>query len=254
MKTKTIITLIALVFISEKSLAQLEVFGKVTDQNGTGIPGVLVSTGRIKNLTDNKGRFEVYLQKGAGQIVFKHPEFINSSLYYGRNDADFISVSMKPRKKMDSYSVQVLNKLKPGEIMPNIKLKNLANSRALSMRLSADTEKVHLLVFWRASSDLSLVSKIDYITWYAGSGIKSYFVNNGDSPEVISKFLISLNKRLTFPVMFGGSVLAKIFDIQHRSFAVWLDRDRKIIAITGLEDVTKKNVDAAIKGKYGALQ
>ncbi|MGB0980136.1 MAG: carboxypeptidase regulatory-like domain-containing protein, partial [Croceimicrobium sp.] len=87
---RLVLSALCLLFFSFNSLAQTQIFGTVTDENGKAIDGVKVSVGDYYTLTDEDGSYELDLSPGNGMLV----AFLN----YGY-EPDTLSISLEKNEK-----------------------------------------------------------------------------------------------------------------------------------------------------------
>lgn len=144
-----------------------------------------------------------------------------------------------------------------GDRVPDVVLNNLYNYSVASTKLSAFSGKLLLLDFW-ATYCATCIQKMDHLEQL----VKQY-------PEQLQVLLVSTagkadtrqrinalfervknnsGKKFQLPVVVNDRVLSALFPNKYLPHIVWINGDQKVIAITGSEAVTAKNIDSVLQG------
>lgn len=144
-----------------------------------------------------------------------------------------------------------------GDTLPDIVLHDLYNYPASNVPISSFKSDLVLLDFWATwcSSCIASFPKMHALQARFGHSISIIMVNGSlsDQPKKVSAFFARRKSRsgdtFTLPYMLGDTVVQKYFPFFYLPHYVWLNKDRRVIAITASEDVTESNIGAAIKGQ-----
>ncbi|UOE52556.1 TlpA family protein disulfide reductase [Mucilaginibacter sp. SMC90] len=143
-----------------------------------------------------------------------------------------------------------------GDKMPDMVISNVLNAREKTIDLAKLRGKVILLDFWNTfcSSCIEGFSDLDSLQHVYPDKLKVILVNpgNGDTRKgidiVIKRTKSWSNYGFDLPIVFPGSSVTSLFKFRGVPHTIWIGEDGTIIAITGKEDVTSKNIALAING------
>lgn len=148
-----------------------------------------------------------------------------------------------------------------GDTMPDILFQKILNYKKTSARLSEFKAQLLILDLWSVTCGgcITLFPKMDALQKEFGGRVNILLVDPYrlpyDSEEKVKAILAGLKKRTGFspslPIPINDTGINTYF--QHRSIPheVWLDSNRKVLAITSAEEVTKENIEMFLS-KNGA--
>jgi thiol-disulfide isomerase/thioredoxin len=143
--------------------------------------------------------------------------------------------------------------LEIGDSVPDIRIKNIINHTESSVHLSDFRDKMILLDFWGTSctSCIAALPGLDSLQKKFKDRLQVITVTKLDSKDKVESTLRHIRKtnNLQLPIVIADEILYKYFPYKLVSHAVWIDKDRKLRAVTGIEYVTKENIEAMLSGK-----
>jgi thiol-disulfide isomerase/thioredoxin len=153
---------------------------------------------------------------------------------------------------------QTVRPLHIGDEIPNVELRNMTNYKASSAKLSDFNADLILLDFWGTwcSACLQSFPKMDSLKREFKS-IKILLVNtksriSKDNKPKIQNTLKKLNQRtgsdIRLPVVYNNDQLDALFPLKYIPQVIWISKN-KVIAITGSEEVTAKNISIVLNGR-----
>lgn len=147
--------------------------------------------------------------------------------------------------------------LSVGDILPNVVLSNLYNYPTASLSLSQLKDKYLIIDFWSSwcGSCIESFPEMHDLQKQFASQLKLLMVNSyaNDNKKKVDHFF-SVRKQRTGNVfeltyMLEDSVLSNYFPHKSIPHYIWLDKNRKVAAITGQEEVTATNIQEWLGGK-----
>ncbi len=140
--------------------------------------------------------------------------------------------------------------LKVGDTMPDIPFRNLINYKTTEAKLSDFKGKLTILDFWftKCGACIEGFPKMDKLKAKFGNQIEIILVNTQqtkDTREMVEKRFAKLKVtgyEVKLPYMYGDTVLEKYISYKYMPHHVWIDGNRKIVAITSGDEVTEDNV------------
>jgi thiol-disulfide isomerase/thioredoxin len=158
-----------------------------------------------------------------------------------------------------SFSVFAQNPLAIGDRLPEVQMENMINYPATTAKLSDFKGKLLLIDFWATwcTSCLHNFPKLDSLQSALGPEFKVLLINSKPTRDDASKLRTFFNKwesRTGKKLGLATTVSDTIMDhlLPHRLLPhyVWVDENRKVIAITSSEAVTTDNVKAVLQGQH----
>jgi thiol-disulfide isomerase/thioredoxin len=142
--------------------------------------------------------------------------------------------------------------LSVGDIVPDIKIDGLINYKLGAVKISDFKGKLLVLDFWATwcSPCIASFKKLDSLQKMFGGKILILPVSY-ERKDFVTAFLKRMNKVIgLLPATITEDVqLSKLFPHTSLPHYVWIDGNRKIIAITEGTAVTEKNINATLSGK-----
>ena len=156
---------------------------------------------------------------------------------------------------------QTIVPLSVGNILPDVVLGKVYNYPTTSVALSQLKDKYIILDFWSSwcgSCIESFPEMHDLQKQFAGQ-LKILMVNSyaNDNKNKVDQFF-SFRKQRTgnsfeLTYVLEDSILSSYFPHQSIPHYIWLDKNRRVAAITGQEEVTATNIQEWLSGKTLAL-
>ena len=151
-----------------------------------------------------------------------------------------------------------IKRLYIGDTVPDLHFEKIINAPYGSTKLSGINSSITILDFWATwcSACVYAFPQLDSIQKEFQGKVQLLAVNN----EVITqekedKILIFLNKyRERFPgfslplAIENTELLRSYFPMSYISHFIWINQDRKIIAITGSKEITRAYIEDALNG------
>ncbi|MGC4036064.1 MAG: TlpA disulfide reductase family protein [Chitinophagaceae bacterium] len=163
-----------------------------------------------------------------------------------------------------SNAQSTIRPLKIGEKVPDVVLSNTYNSALVDLRLSFFQNKIIILDFWSSwcGNCIKLFTHLDSLQRKFGSNLQIILVNSrskesNDDEKKIKKIITSLEKRtgqsISLPVVYNCDSLDLYFPNKYIPHEVWLDENKKVIAITSWMEVTEQNISALLNNQPVSL-
>ena len=131
--------------------------------------------------------------------------------------------------------------IKIGEVCPDVKLSNMLNYKTDHASISDFKGKLLILDFWATwcAPCISMMPRLDSLQNEFGDQIQVLPVTSQDKATVLA-FMKSMKeyKNITMPSVINDKILAGLFPHVIIPHYVWLDKNSKVIAITGAEQLT----------------
>lgn len=132
-----------------------------------------------------------------------------------------------------------------GDEVPDVVLKNIVNYTSSQARLSDFTNKLLILDFWATwcAPCVSMLPVCDSLQKKFNNDIQILPVAEEGKTTIIN-FINNIQrvKHISFPSVTGDTVLSKMFVHTEIPHYVWIDKNKKVIAITGAEALTGSTI------------
>lgn len=143
--------------------------------------------------------------------------------------------------------------IKVGDTAPDILFNNLIKYKTNKQRLSDFSEKLLIIDFWATwcSPCVGMLPRMDSLRKEFKDDL--IFISITDQPKsYAAPFLEKVEKNndavFDIPVIYGDTTIQKLFPHRLLPHYVWLDvKTRKVLAITGLQYITKENLNSYLK-------
>lgn len=246
---KNLLLLIICLSLTKVTTAQhrgVYVYGDVKNEKGQPLVGTLVKLKKSQayELSDNKGRFRIWLRGGSDEILFSHPYFRTQTILYRDTDVYTLHVKLEQDKSIaneKSYKKYSRTQIVAGDPMPNFLLENIINSPYNARRVSDYKGKMLLLAFWSVKTGLNNIARINKLNLYFGNDLEILLINGAEDISAVNDCLSGVG-RIQTPVVLEKGLLKSGFQNRKLPFCVWLDRQGVVQSITGLEDVNDENI------------
>lgn len=147
-----------------------------------------------------------------------------------------------------AQNVIEFSNIKVGDTAPDILFKNLTKYKQSEQRLSEFSERLIIIDFWATWCDpcVGMLPRMDSLRKEFKDDL--IFISiTGQSKSYAKPFLEKVEKNygasFDIPVIYGDSTIRKLFPHRLIPHYIWLDvKTRKVVAITGLEYITKTNL------------
>lgn len=156
-------------------------------------------------------------------------------------------------KGQDKKAIDVTSKgIQIGQKVPDITINNIHNYKTKSVKLSDFKGKLIILDFWATwcSPCVAMIPKMDSLQRQFGDQIQFLSVTSENDKVVLpflEKFEEQKKKHYNLPMVTDNNELMVLFPHIYLPHYVWIDQNRVVLAITGLDEVSSKNIDNALK-------
>jgi thiol-disulfide isomerase/thioredoxin len=148
-----------------------------------------------------------------------------------------------------------------GDTVPDITITNVYNYPASTIHLSDLKGKLVILDFWSTwcGSCIEAFPKMEKLQKEFGDKIQIILVNvfPHDDAQKVSVFFAKRKEHtgdsLSLPYSLLQSAIAPYFPFRFIPHYVWIDANRKIIAITSQDEATPENIMAALHGHVNGI-
>jgi thiol-disulfide isomerase/thioredoxin len=145
-----------------------------------------------------------------------------------------------------------VKELSVGDTIPDIELKNILNYKTNSLWIKDFEGKLLILDFWATwcSPCIGAFAKIDTLQ-KKFSGKVQFLPVTAEETSTVKSFLEKLftAKRLLFPTVTADEVLGKLFKHTYLPHYVWINKNRKIVAISETKEINERNIQAVLENK-----
>ncbi|MBB5438899.1 hypothetical protein HDC92_002583 [Pedobacter sp. AK017] len=246
---KNLFLLLICLSLTEVTTAQhrgVYVYGDVKNEKGQPIVGTLVKLKKSQayELSDNKGRFRIWLRGGSDELSFSHPYFTAQTILYGDTDVYTLHIKLKQDKSIankKSFKKYSRTQIAVGDSLPNLLLENIINSPHSARWISDYKGKMLLLAFWSVKAGLNDIARINKLNLYFGNDMEILLINSTEDISAVNDCLSGIG-RIQTPVVLETGLAKSGFPNRNLPFCVWLDRQGVVQSITGLEDVNDENI------------
>lgn len=158
----------------------------------------------------------------------------------------------------NSSTLTEVRELKVGDVVPDITFQNVLNYKSKTAQLSDFKSDLIILDFWSVWCNACIESfvKLDQIKKKYEDKVQVLLVNPYDdkhnSQEAIEQLFSKLKARTGFypslPIPIHDTILSQIFPHRGVPHQVWIDKDMRVVAITGAYELSEENIDQIIEG------
>lgn len=143
------------------------------------------------------------------------------------------------------------------DILPDIPMTNMHNYPPGKARFSAFQKELTIIDFWATwcGSCIGSIAKLQSLQAKHAGQLQMLMVNASlsDDAQKVSGFFKKRQARtgmgFTLPYLLADTVFAALFPHQTIPHCIWIDKSRRIIAITDGGAVTQENIEAALQHK-----
>jgi len=148
-----------------------------------------------------------------------------------------------------------------GDMVPDITLNHLINYKTSIIKISSFRGKLLILDFWAiwCSGCIHEFSKLDSLQKQFGTNLQILLINeegeksSTENQKKVKAFFVLQQKKhsgsFSLPsTLKRTEILDQLFPHVFIPHFVWIAPDQKIIAITSGEEITRKNIEAVLKG------
>jgi thiol-disulfide isomerase/thioredoxin len=139
-----------------------------------------------------------------------------------------------------------------GEQTPDVDISTIINYNVTTAKLSDFKAKLIILDFWATwcGPCIKQFPKMDSLQKSFGDKIFILGVNN-ENVDLVNAYLKSSRNvnKILFPTAVNDRSFKKLFKHQTIPHYVWIDANRKVVAITGAGEVTKENIEKYLKNQ-----
>ena len=152
----------------------------------------------------------------------------------------------------------VLRSIHPGEKAPAIMFPDILNYKSNTASLSGFSGKLLILDFWATwcSACIKKFNLLDSMQLKYPNQLQVLLVNAAntrDTKQKIEDFFLrhknSRGSRLGLPTVYNDTTAGGYFPYEAIPHYVWIDPAQQVLAITGPDEVTAKNIEAVINGQ-----
>lgn len=148
-----------------------------------------------------------------------------------------------------------------GDTMPDVVMHQLYNYPLKTLRFSAFQKELTIIDFWASwcGACIAAFPKMQALQHSFGDQLQVLLVNASphDDANKIAAFLkrrkVRTGNELTLPYLVEDSLFSRLFPYKVIPHYVWLDQNRKVLAITDGDAVTEANIAALLAGKQPGL-
>ena len=148
-----------------------------------------------------------------------------------------------------------------GDTMPDVLLTNIYNHSLKQASFSALQKELTIIDFWASwcGACVGSFDKLQGLQKQFDSRLQLLMVNAspGEDASKLERFFKKRKERtgktFTLPYSIQDTVLSALFPFKVIPHCIWLDRNRRVIAITDTEAITAANIEGVLNGKVKAL-
>lgn len=147
--------------------------------------------------------------------------------------------------------------LQPGDPVPDLEFAHMMNFKYEKAKLSDFKGDLIILDMWATwcTACIANIPRMDSFKQKFGNKIDIILLNTigtGDDEKKVASFLTKFNSRyqnkLDLPLAVLDSVTEVLFPHTSLPHYVWINRDRKVVAISSSEEVNEYNINAVLAG------
>lgn len=143
-----------------------------------------------------------------------------------------------------------------GRQFPDVALTNIVNYPVKQAKISDFRGKLLILDFWATwcGPCVSMLSKTDSLQKQFDGKLQIMPVTT-ESEKTVDLFLEKLNrnKHILPPSVTGDTILRKLSTHTYIPHYVWINTNGTVVAVTGMEEITSKNIQAVLDGNQQGL-
>jgi thiol-disulfide isomerase/thioredoxin len=144
-----------------------------------------------------------------------------------------------------------------GDMVPNITVSNIINSKNASLKVADFKGKLLIIDFWATwcSPCVAMLPKNDSLQKDFGGKVQFLAVSNQDKKKV-EDFLEKLKtfKHINVPSAVSDTILNVLFPHQYIPYYAWISPEGRLIATTDESQVNEKNIKNIIAGNNRQLE
>jgi len=154
-----------------------------------------------------------------------------------------------------SHSQKLENQIKPlrvGQRLPEIILNKIHNYKATRYALSDMDFKLMIIQLWssKAVEYTAEYQTLENLEWVNNYNVQFLKVTPETESKILSSLLIDPPPSPSWiPLVTDDRVFTKLFPQVKSTQYIWIDRKRKIIAITNSYAITEENINLALENK-----
>jgi thiol-disulfide isomerase/thioredoxin len=163
------------------------------------------------------------------------------------------------RPAQAQQNTNLIKPLQVGDRVPDVLIKRIENYKTSEARLSDFNGKLLILDFWASwcGACISMLPRIDSLQRQFDDKIQILPVAY-QSSEVINDFLDRYQKkrgrRIALPEVMSDTLLHAMFPHTYLPHYVWINREGKVLTITGMEDMTASNIQKVLDGQANSIR
>jgi len=139
-----------------------------------------------------------------------------------------------------------------GENVPDATFREIVNYTSTSAKISDFKGKLLILDFWASwcSPCVAMFPKMDSLEKQFAGKIQVLPITKESEKKVVSflNHMYKIRHIRPFSVV-NDTLFSELFKYSQIPYYVWIDSNGKVIANTGAEEITAKNIDAVLKGQ-----
>ena len=139
-----------------------------------------------------------------------------------------------------------------GETVPDVAIKEIVNYKSTNAKLSEFKGKLLILDFWATycAPCVGMFPKTDSLEKLFNEKVKFLPITK-ESKEKVGAFLnhMYLIRHIKPISIVNDKVFGSLFIYNSIPYYVWIDANGKVVATTGSDEITQKNIEAVLSGK-----
>lgn len=156
---------------------------------------------------------------------------------------------------IQAYS-QRITQLTVGNTVPDLEIQNIVNYKSTKISLSELKGKLVILDFWATwcAPCISAFPKLDSLQKRFTGKVEILPVS-AESKSIVTEFLSKMGKVKKFspPSVTNDELLGKLFPHNYLPHYVWIDDNRKVVAITDAKEVNEDNITQMLNREQTSL-
>lgn len=145
-----------------------------------------------------------------------------------------------------AQSIDQINPLKPGEMVPDIQFPYVTNGSYQATKISDHRGKILILGFWSMTCPPCIKNfpNLDSLQKQFGNKVSILLINvnhSNETKEKITAFLAKWKKnhqrQFDLPTIYNDTIARKLFNCIYAPHYAWISPEGRLLALTGSEDV-----------------